>query len=56
VRCGGDDFVDTERALCGTVVGVLERQSGDRWKWVSVKLQRRTSQERDHDRAPKSRT
>ena len=34
VRRGGEDFVDTERALCGTV----KRQPGDRWKWVSVKL------------------
>jgi hypothetical protein len=26
VRRGGDDFVDTARALCGTVVCVLKRQ------------------------------
>jgi hypothetical protein len=38
VRHGGEDFVDPARALCGTVVGVLERQPGDRWKWVSEKL------------------
>jgi hypothetical protein len=38
VRRGGDDFVDTERALFGTVDGALKRQPGDRWKWVSVKL------------------
>jgi hypothetical protein len=50
VRHGGDDFVDMARALCGTGVSVLERQPGDRWKWVSVKLQeRRTSQERDQE-------
>jgi hypothetical protein len=38
VRRGGDDFVDTARALFGTGGGVLKRQPGDRWKWVSVKL------------------
>jgi hypothetical protein len=38
VRRGGDDFVDTARALFGTVVGDLKRQSNNRWKWVSVKL------------------
>jgi hypothetical protein len=38
VRHSGDDFVETKRALFGTVVGVLKRQPGDRWKWVSVKL------------------
>ena len=47
VRRGGDDFVDTARALCGTVDGVVKRQPCNRWKWVSVKLERRTSQERD---------
>jgi hypothetical protein len=38
VRRGGDDFVDTARALCGTVVGAIQRQPSNRWKWVSVKL------------------
>jgi len=38
VRRGGDDFVDTERALSATVVGVHKRQPGDPRKWVSVKL------------------
>jgi hypothetical protein len=38
VRRGVEDFVDTERALLGTLVGVLKRQPSNRWKWVSVKL------------------
>ncbi len=38
VRRGGDDFVDTERALFGTGGGVLKRPPSNRWKWVSVKL------------------
>jgi hypothetical protein len=38
VRRGGEDFADTARALSGTGGGILERQPGDRWKWVSVKL------------------
>jgi hypothetical protein len=38
VRRGGEDFVDTARALFATVVGVLKRQPRNRWKWVSVKL------------------
>jgi hypothetical protein len=38
VRRGGDYFVDTARALCGTLDGVLKRQPGKRWKWVSLKL------------------
>ncbi len=38
VRRGGEDFVDTASALFATVAGVLKRQPGDRWKWVSVKL------------------
>jgi hypothetical protein len=38
VRRGDENFVDTARALSGTVHGVLKRQPGDRWKWVSVKL------------------
>jgi hypothetical protein len=38
VRRGGEDFVDTARALFGTVGGVLKRQPRNRWKWVSVKL------------------
>jgi hypothetical protein len=40
VRRGGDDFVDTARALCATVVSVPKRQPGDRWKWVFVKLKK----------------
>ena len=35
---GGDDFVDTERALVCTVGGERKRKPGDRWKWISVKL------------------
>jgi hypothetical protein len=38
VRRGGDDFVDTARALSATVVGVLKRQPCNRWKWVSLEL------------------
>ncbi len=49
VRRGGNDFVDTARALCGTLDGVIKRQPGDRRKWVSVKLRARTSQERDQE-------
>jgi hypothetical protein len=30
VHRGGDDFVDTVRALLGTDAGVLKRQPGDR--------------------------
>jgi hypothetical protein len=41
VRRGGDDFVDTTRALFGTVDGALKRQPGGRRKWVSEKLKRR---------------
>jgi hypothetical protein len=37
VRRGGEDFVDTERAL--VAIGAIKRHPGDRWKWVSVKLQ-----------------
>jgi hypothetical protein len=40
VRRGGDDFVDTARALFGTIAGVLKRQPRNHWKWVSGKLQR----------------
>jgi hypothetical protein len=40
VRRGVEDFVDTARALFGTVFGELKRQPGDRWEWVSVKLKR----------------
>ena len=40
VRCGGDYFVDAERALCGTGAGLLKRQSRNHWKWVSGKLKR----------------
>jgi hypothetical protein len=40
VRRGGDDFVETARALFGTVDGAIKRQPGNRWKWVSVKLKR----------------
>ncbi len=40
VRRGGDDFVDTARALFGTVFGELKRQSSDRRQWVSGKLKR----------------
>jgi hypothetical protein len=32
VRRGGEDFVDTARALLGTVAGVLKRQPSNRWK------------------------
>jgi hypothetical protein len=45
VRRGGDDFVDTARALCGTVAAVLERQSSNHWKWVSVKLNENSGNE-----------
>ena len=38
VRRGGDDFVDTARALCGTVDGELKRQPSDRWQWISLQL------------------
>lgn len=43
VRRGGDDFVDAARALFGTVVGELKRQSGDRPRpqFVPVKLRER---------------
>jgi hypothetical protein len=47
VRHGGDDLVDTARTMLGTLDGAIQRQPGDRRKWVSVKLGRRTSQERD---------
>jgi hypothetical protein len=48
VRRGGDDFVDTARALCGTREGDLKRQPRNRWKWVSLKLEStRPSQVRD---------
>jgi hypothetical protein len=30
VRRGGEDFVDTARALFGTIAGELKRQPGDR--------------------------
>ncbi len=40
VRRGGDDFVDTARALQGTVEGVLKRQSSDGRQWVFGKLKR----------------
>ncbi len=50
-RCGGDDFVDTARALDAILDGELKRQPADRRKWVSVKLQRASpSQERDQKR------
>ena len=50
VRRGGDDFVDTERALSGTVEVVLNRQPRNRWKWVSLKAKgRRTESERDQE-------
>jgi hypothetical protein len=38
VRRGGDNFVDTARALFGTVVVVLNCQPSNRWQWVSVEL------------------
>ncbi len=38
VRRGGDDFVDTARALFGTLVSEVKLQLSNRWKWVSVKL------------------
>jgi hypothetical protein len=38
VRRGGDDFVDTERALCGAFDGVLKRQASDGRQLVSDKL------------------
>ena len=40
VRRGGEDFVDTARALLATVEGVHKRQPGDRRKWVFGKLKR----------------
>jgi hypothetical protein len=55
VRCGGDDFVDTARALFGTTVGVLKRQPGNRWKWVSVKL-KEGGRVRNEIKGPKCRT
>jgi hypothetical protein len=39
VRRGDDDFVDSARALCGTVVVELKRQSGDRRQLISGKLE-----------------
>jgi hypothetical protein len=45
---GGKDFVDTARALCGTVVRVLKRQPSNRRKSISVQLKSKNeSQERD---------
>jgi len=38
---GGDDFVDTARALFATVVRERKRQPGDRRQLVSVKLRER---------------
>ncbi len=49
VRCGGDDFVDTVRAQSATGFGVVNREPGDRRKWVSVKLCTGASQERDQE-------
>ena len=40
VRRGGDDFVDTARALFGTVDGVLKRQPGGRRQLGFEKLNR----------------
>jgi len=41
VRRGGDDFVDSPRALFGTDDGELKRQTGDRRQLVSVNLRER---------------
>jgi hypothetical protein len=38
VRRGGENLVDMARALFGTIDGVLKLQPGDRWEWVSIKL------------------
>jgi hypothetical protein len=40
VRRGGEDFVDTARALCGAFDGVLKRQASDGRQLVSDKLKR----------------
>ncbi len=56
VRRGGNDFVDTARALFGTDSGVLERQPGDCWKWVSVKLKEGGRVRNEITRGPKFRT
>jgi hypothetical protein len=42
VRRGGDDFVDTARALLATAEGVFKSHPGNRWKWVFVKLKTTT--------------
>jgi hypothetical protein len=55
VRRGGDDFVDTARALFGTVDGVLKQQPGDRRQLVSVKL-KEGGQSGTRSRGPKCRT
>jgi hypothetical protein len=47
VRRGGDDFVDTARALVYTFGCEIKRQPGDRRQVVSVKLKWREVSERD---------
>jgi hypothetical protein len=51
VRRGGDDFVDSARALFGTADGERKRQPGDRLKLVSVKLKER-GQDRNEIKHP----
>jgi hypothetical protein len=51
---GGDDLVDTARTMLGTLDGAIQRQPGDRRKWVSVKL--KTGQVRNEINGTKSRT
>jgi hypothetical protein len=56
VRRGGDDFVDTARALLATAEGVFKSHPGNLWKWVFGKLKEGGRVRKGDREEPRSRT